>query len=108
MRQALTRAIEDEENGLKTYQPKIDEDAMTYFSTQSQGDVRSALNALELAVLSADNDKDGYRHVTLRDAKDCLQKGAFVSDKDGDMHYDVMSAFQNPSVVVTSMPLYII
>ncbi len=94
VRQALTRAIEDDENGLKTYQPKIDEDAMTYFSTQSQGDVRSALNALELAVLSADNDKDGYRHVTLQDAKDCLQKGAFVSDKDGDMHYDVMSAFQ--------------
>ncbi len=59
VRQALTRAIEDEENGLKTYQPKIDEDAMTYFSTQSQGDVRSALNALELAVLSADNDKHG-------------------------------------------------
>ncbi len=74
VRQALTRAIEDDENGLKTYQPKIDEDAMTYFSTQSQGDVRSALNALELAVLSADNDKDGYRHVTLQDAKDCLQK----------------------------------
>ncbi len=68
---------------------------MTYFSTQSQGDVRSALNALELAVLSADNDKDGYRHVTLQDAKKhVLQKGAFVSDKDGDMHYDVMSAFQ--------------
>ncbi len=46
MRQALTRAIEEEENGLKTYQPKIDEDAMTYFATQSQGDVRSALKAL--------------------------------------------------------------
>ncbi len=63
LRRALTRAIEDDENGLKTYGPKIDEDAMTYFSTQSQGDVRSALNALELTVLSADNDKDGYRHV---------------------------------------------
>ena len=73
MRQALTRAIEDDENGLKTYQPKIDEDAMTLLFYKI-GDVRSALNALELAVLSADNDKDGYRHVTLQDAKDCLQK----------------------------------
>ncbi|MGE8024598.1 replication-associated recombination protein A [Staphylococcus pasteuri] len=90
---ALNRALEDKERGLKSYSPIVDEDAMTYFSTQSQGDVRSALNALELAVLSA-SEKDGSRHITLQDAKDCLQKGAFVSDKDGDMHYDVMSAFQ--------------
>ena len=90
---ALMRAIEDDSRGLASYHPHIDEDAIEYFSTQSQGDVRSALNALELAVLSADED-NGERHVTLTDAQDCLQKGAFVSDKDGDMHYDVMSAFQ--------------
>jgi len=89
---ALIRAIEDDSRGLASYHPHIDEDAIEYFSTQSQ-DVRSALNALELAVLSADED-NGERHVTLTDAQDCLQKGAFVSDKDGDMHYDVMSAFQ--------------
>ncbi|EHJ08841.1 replication-associated recombination protein A [Staphylococcus simiae] len=91
---ALERAINDNERGLASYQPVINDDAMTYFSTQSQGDVRSALNALELAVLSAEVSEDGYRHITLQDAKDCLQKGAFISDKDGDMHYDVMSAFQ--------------
>lgn len=90
---ALMRAIEDDSRGLASYHPHIDEDAIEYFSTQSQGDIRSALNALELAVLSADED-NGERHVTLTDAQDCLQKGAFVSDKDGDMHYDVMSAFQ--------------
>lgn len=93
IRLALNRALEDEDRGLNAYSPKVDDDAMTYFSTQSQGDVRSALNALELAVLSA-SEEDGQRHITLQDAKDCLQKGAFVSDKDGDMHYDVMSAFQ--------------
>ena len=93
IRLALNRALEDEDRGLKSYSPEVDDDAMTYFSTQSQGDVRSALNALELAVLSA-TEEDGQRHITLQDAKDCLQKGAFVSDKDGDMHYDVMSAFQ--------------
>ncbi|MFX3048693.1 replication-associated recombination protein A, partial [Klebsiella pneumoniae] len=91
--QALTRALNDDQNGLKSYQPKIDEDALKYFSTRSHGDVRSALNALELAVLSA-KVSNNQRHVTLEDAKDCLQKGAFISDKDGDMHYDVMSAFQ--------------
>lgn len=94
IRLALDRAINDKERGLNTYHPIVDEDAIEYFSTQSQGDVRSALNALELAVLSAHIDEQNERHITLDDAKDCLQKGAFVSDKDGDMHYDVMSAFQ--------------
>lgn len=93
IRIALDRAINDNERGLKQFNPNIDEDAMEYSSTQSQGDVRSALNALELAVLSANVDND-TRHINLNDAKDCLQKGPFVSDKDGDMHYDVMSAFQ--------------
>ena len=90
---SLERALHDESRGLASYNPVIDEDAINYFTTQSQGDVRSALNALELAVLSAEV-KENQRHITLEDAKDCLQKGAFVSDKDGDMHYDVMSAFQ--------------
>lgn len=94
IREALDRAINDKERGLSTYHPIVDEDALEYFSTQSQGDVRSALNALELAVLSAHIGEENERHITLDDAKDCLQKGAFVSDKDGDMHYDVMSAFQ--------------
>src|SRR5699024_1062827 len=93
IRLALERALDDEINGLKSYAPTIDEDALIYFSTQSQGDVRSALNALELAVLSSETSEHG-RHITLQDAKDCLQRGAFLSDKDGDMHYDVMSAFQ--------------
>ncbi|WP_192946658.1 replication-associated recombination protein A [Staphylococcus cohnii] len=90
---SLERALTHETRGLASYNPVIDEEAMNYFTTQSQGDVRSALNALELAVLSSEV-VDNQRHITLEDAKDCLQKGAFVSDKDGDMHYDVMSAFQ--------------
>ena len=60
---ALDRAINDKERGLSTYHPIVDEDAIEYFSTQSQGDV-SALNALELAVLSAhigeENEKTYY------------------------------------------------
>lgn len=93
VRLAINRALNDSQRGLANYHPKVDEDALEYFATQSQGDVRSALNALELAVLSASVENE-IRHIILQDAKDCLQKGAFVSDKDGDMHYDVMSAFQ--------------
>ncbi|GEP84061.1 recombination factor protein RarA [Staphylococcus piscifermentans] len=91
---ALERALSEKERGLADYNVKIDDDALQYFSTQSQGDVRAALNALELAVLSAQPEDDGTVHITLEDAQDCLQKGSFMSDKDGDMHYDVMSAFQ--------------
>ncbi|WP_182739058.1 replication-associated recombination protein A [Staphylococcus borealis] len=93
VRLAIERALSDSERGLADYKPVVDDDALDYFATQSQGDVRSALNALELAVLSSPI-VDENRHITLEDAKDCFQKGAFVSDKDGDMHYDVMSAFQ--------------
>ncbi|REI09717.1 recombinase RarA [Staphylococcus felis] len=89
--QALTQALNDDEKGLKNFAATVEDDAIEYFATQSQGDVRSALNALELAVLSAN---DSPIRITFEDAKDCLQRGAFISDKDGDMHYDVMSAFQ--------------
>ncbi|UXU60611.1 replication-associated recombination protein A [Staphylococcus agnetis] len=91
IKKTLTFALEDEERGLKTHNVQMNDDAFEYFATQSQGDVRSALNALELAVLS---DTETPPHITLKDAEDCLQRGAFLSDKDGDMHYDVMSAFQ--------------
>ena len=69
--------------------------------------MRSALNALELAVLSADV-QDDKRHVTMEDAQVCIQKNAFQHDKDGDQHYDVMSAFQNPLEVVTLTQRFII
>lgn len=91
IKKALRNALSDEENGLKSYTATITDEAFEYFATQSQGDVRSALNALELAVLSA---SETPPHITIQDAEDCLQRGAFLSDKDGDMHYDVMSAFQ--------------
>ncbi|MGV3051838.1 replication-associated recombination protein A [Staphylococcus chromogenes] len=91
IKKALRNALNDEENGLKSYTATITDEAFEYFATQSQGDVRSALNALELAVLSP---SETPPHITIQDAEDCLQRGAFLSDKDGDMHYDVMSAFQ--------------
>lgn len=91
--EALNRALDDEENGLKSLNPKVDKEAIEYFARASYGDVRSALNGLELAVLSAPT-TGGVKHVSIDDAKVCIQKNAFQYDKDGDQHYDVMSAFQ--------------
>lgn len=91
--QALKRALEDKERGLGTYQIKITPDALDHFATASNGDVRSALNALELAVISTDPD-DNTIHIDISIAEECMQKKSFSHDKNGDAHYDVISAFQ--------------
>ena len=91
---ALIRAIEDEERGFGKLKIAISEDALTHFATASNGDVRSSLNALELAVLSTDKDEKEVIHINLETAEECMQKKSFGSDKDGDGHYDVLSAFQ--------------
>ena len=62
---------------------EIEDDAVEHFITSAHGDVRSALNALELAALSTDKNDDGVIHITLQDALDCMQKSAFLHDKDG-------------------------
>ncbi|GLI82821.1 putative AAA domain-containing protein YrvN [Rossellomorea marisflavi] len=94
MKQAIHRAIKDEERGLGTYKLDVSEEAVEHFASSSFGDVRSSLNALELAVLSTSPDGEGVIHITLSIAEECLQKKSFSHDKDGDAHYDVISAFQ--------------
>jgi putative ATPase len=94
MKQAIHRAIQDEERGLGTYKLDVSEEAVEHFASSSFGDVRSSLNALELAVLSTSPDAEGVIHITLPIAEECLQKKSFSHDKDGDAHYDVISAFQ--------------
>ncbi|MFC3883042.1 replication-associated recombination protein A [Bacillus songklensis] len=91
---ALLRALEDEQNGLGQTNVQITEEALKHFSTACNGDVRSALGALELAVLSTDSDKDGNIQISVSIAEECLQKKYFTHDKNGDAHYDVLSAFQ--------------
>ncbi|QPC48413.1 replication-associated recombination protein A [Mangrovibacillus cuniculi] len=91
---ALVRALKDNVNGLGNQPVKIEENALKHFAKSSFGDVRSSLNALELAVLSTDANEVGEIIITLDIAEQCLQKKAFRHDKDGDDHYDVMSAFQ--------------
>lgn len=91
---ALSRALQDEHRGLGGYSVKVDEEAMNHFANGCGGDVRSALNALELAVLSTKSDESGQIKITLAAAEECLQKKSFSHDKNGDAHYDVLSAFQ--------------
>ena len=91
---ALERAIADEKRGLGKEKIVIEEDALLHFARSTMGDVRGSLNALELAALSTKPDADGTIHITLDIAEECVQKKALVHDKNGDAHYDVISAFQ--------------
>lgn len=91
---ALLRALEDEERGFGKQDVHLSEDALQHFAEGANGDVRSSLNALELAVLSTQPDEDGTIRIDLATAEECLQKKSFAHDKDGDGHYDVLSAFQ--------------
>ncbi|MFD2446174.1 replication-associated recombination protein A [Bacillus sp. CGMCC 1.16607] len=94
IKKALLAAISDEERGLGRYDIAISDEALTHFSSASGGDVRSSLNALELAVLSSHKNEAGKIQISLEDAEECIQKKSFTHDKDGDAHYDVLSAFQ--------------
>ncbi len=91
--QALKRGVEilSQETGSKV---TICEDALYHLSQTASGDVRKALNALDLCVQAAPLSKDGTINITLPLAEQCTQKKAFRHDKDGDSHYDVISAFQ--------------
>lgn len=94
IKQALKRALTDEHRGLGSYSVSVDDDAMDHFAQGCGGDVRSALNALELAVLSTRESSDGTIRITRETAEECLQKKSYTHDKNGDAHYDILSAFQ--------------
>lgn len=88
----LKRAINDKENGLGNENIEIDEDALMFLANLSNGDIRRALNGLELAVLTTDKTNDKV-HITLEIAKECIQENSMRYDKDGDEHYNAVSAF---------------
>ncbi|MCC5895057.1 MAG: replication-associated recombination protein A [Alkalibacterium sp.] len=92
--EALKRALSDEENGLGKHPIVIDPKVLSYFAKSTNGDLRSALNALELAVMSTDKADDGTITITLDIAEECLQRKSLTHDKDGDAHYNAISAFQ--------------
>ena len=92
--QALNRALTDETKGLGQYDVEVTDGAMHTLTHFSNGDVRSSLNALELAVKSTPENEDGKIIITEEIAGNCLQRKVFAHDKNGDQHYDVISAFQ--------------
>ena len=89
----LDRALADKERGYGKKNIKFDDDARTHLIEVASGDARNALNALELAVESTAPDKNGVIHVTLDVAQESIQRRAVLYDKDGDAHYDTISAF---------------
>lgn len=91
VRTILERALADGERGLGDLRVKVEDDALDHLVEFSGGDARVALNGLEAAVLAAR--AGGEDVVTLERAADAVQKKAVVYDRQGDAHYDVVSAF---------------
>ncbi len=89
----LYRAIEDTERGLGAYKAVADPEAISFLADVANGDGRTALNAIELGVLTTERSEDGLIHITREVAADCIQKRVLRYDKDGDNHYDNISAF---------------
>lgn len=94
VKEALQRALDDQENGYGKEKISITDEALDHLAGSANGDLRSALNGLELAVASTPTAEDGIIHIDLATAEECMQKKSFSHDKDGDAHYDVLSAFQ--------------
>lgn len=93
VKELLYRAVRDEKKGMGSYEAELHPDAADFLADVSGGDARGALNALELGILTTGRSEDGKIHITLEVAQECIQKRAVRYDKDGDNHYDTISAF---------------
>ena len=93
IKELLKRAVYDKEKGMGTFRTEISEDALEFLADLSGGDARSALNAVELGILTTERSEDGIIHLTLDVASECIQKRVVRYDKTGDNHYDTISAF---------------
>lgn len=93
IRQLLKKAVYDREKGMGAYDAEIEEDALEFLAELSGGDARHALNAIELGIMTTNRSEDGKIHITLEVAQECIQKRVMRYDKNGDSHYDTISAF---------------
>lgn len=89
----IVEALTNQEKGLGAYNATIEQEALEFLGQISNGDARSALNAVELAVMTTEPEADGQIKITLEVAEECIQKRAIGYDKSGDAHYDTISAF---------------
>jgi putative ATPase len=92
VRLIVERAIKDEERGLGKLKVELSEDALAHLVVMSNGDARVVLNALEMATQATASEADGYRRLRLETIEEALQRRALLYDKDGDQHYDIISA----------------
>ena len=88
----LKNALE-RKDGLGEYNVKIEDETLKKLAITSNGDVRTALNGLEIAVLTTNMESDGYIYITDEVIKNCVQTRKAIFDKKGDTHYDNISAF---------------
>ncbi|MDC3412421.1 replication-associated recombination protein A [Aquibacillus sp. 3ASR75-11] len=93
VKDALKRALDDNQDGLGNMTITLTDEALEHFSSSANGDLRAALNGLELAAFSTP-DTEGEIVIPLEIAEECMQKKSFSHDHNGDAHYDVLSAFQ--------------
>ncbi|HFI0620325.1 TPA: replication-associated recombination protein A [Streptococcus suis] len=93
IRQALELALTDSERGFD-FPVTIEPEALDFLANATNGDLRAAYNSLELAVLSTKESDDGSRYIDLDAVENSLQKSYISMDKNGDAHYDILSALQ--------------
>ena len=93
IKELIHRAVYDRDRGMGSYDAVIDEDAADFLADTANGDARAALNAVELGVLTTGRGEDQKIHIDLAVAQECIQKRVVRYDKNGDNHYDIISAF---------------
>lgn len=93
IKKLIHRAVYDRDQGMGAYEAEIDEESLEFLADAANGDARAALNAVELGILTTERSQDGRIHLNLKVAQECIQKRAVRYDKNGDNHYDVISAF---------------
>lgn len=93
IKKIILEALQSKERGLGAYKGRITEEALDFIALRSGGDARSALNAIELAVMTTERSEDGFIHINIDVMEECMQKRMLNYDKKGDNHYDVISAF---------------
>ena len=89
----MDKALADSERGLARMKPAVGKEALQHIANFADGDARRALNALELAVETTRPGPSGERHVTIESAEEALQKRALLYDRDGEEHYNLISAY---------------
>ena len=94
IKEAILNVLGDKERGF-AFEVHLDDDALDFIATATNGDLRSAYNSLDLAVMSTPASGNGLQHhITLDIVENSLQRSYITMDKDGDGHYDVLSALQ--------------